>query len=167
MLPAQVKHPYAKPPTASTSLSLLPLPTPFPILSHLSTSFRIASPAADHEFRQGGLDLDVPVLLIAWVKDGEAPLEFIGYPRLEDGGFRLGDFKLALGSLGLETSSAMEIYFQDTGAWLGLLWSTSIRVCETHRVFFVRDTSINSLSMFDELCERYYAPAIGKGKQRA
>lgn len=118
-----------------------------------------------HDFLIDGLDLDVPVLLIIWLEDGEEPVEFIAYPRIKDGRLRLGDFKVALGNLGLEVYNDIEIYIQDQD-WLTLWWSTSLEVNGTDRFFFIRDATVGTLLRFEEIQEAYYPPTTGKGKRR-
>lgn len=110
--------------------------------------------------------MDVPVLLIIWLEDGEEPVEFIAYPRIKDGRLRLGDFKVALGNLGLEAYNNIEIYLQDQD-WLMLWWSTPLDISETDRFFFIRDATVSGLLRFKEIQEAYYPTVTGKGKQRA
>lgn len=110
--------------------------------------------------------MDVPVLLIMWLEDGEEPVEFIAYPRIKDGRLRLGDFKVALGNLGLEMYDNIEIYIQDQD-WLTLWWSTSLDVRQTDQFLFIRVATVSNLVRFEEIQEAYYPTATGKGKQRA
>lgn len=113
------------------------------------------------------MDLEVPVLLIVWLEDGAEPAEHLVYPRTDDGRLRLSDFKVSLGTLGLEIFDEIELYLEDTQVWLPLSWSTGLCVGDTTRVLFVRNATITRLVNFKQLREYHYPTAIGKGKQRA
>lgn len=113
------------------------------------------------------LDLEVPVLLIVWLEDDAEPAEQLVYPRADDGRLRLGDFKVSLGALGLEIFEEVELYLEDTQAWLPLSWSTGLFVGNSNRALFVRNATITHLVNFKQLREYHYPTAIGKGKQRA
>ncbi|KAF8955834.1 hypothetical protein BDZ97DRAFT_1926212 [Flammula alnicola] len=141
-----------------------PLPEirPFPSLSPLNNSPSpppIASTSQrvlDRPFSRNNtpdiqatvFDKSLGVTLMAWTKNNARFVEMVLYPR-EDARVRLSDFKVLLGSKGIEQTQDIEIYHFGHARWLPALWNTPHIVPSRGHALLMRYADVTHLDDFE------------------
>jgi hypothetical protein len=104
-------------------------------------------------------------------------IETIVYPR-EDARVRLSDFKVLLGSIGLEQTQSIEIFHFGRACWLPAAWNTPHLVPARGHVLLLRYVGVTNIDKFDQsLPWLFEVPSVSiatppatidhKGKKRA
>ncbi|PPQ98098.1 hypothetical protein CVT26_003268 [Gymnopilus dilepis] len=163
-------------------------PRPFPELSPLgdtsdqvrSSSQQLKSPSSppSNDMIPDNLPLNtsVGVTLMAWTKDNGPCIHCTVYPNI-DGRVRLSEFKMALGTRGIEQGNSIEVYHFGKECWLPALWDTPLPIPSRDHVLLIRYAGVRQIKNFelylpwvsDQSPVMLTPPSTGsrKGKERA
>jgi len=93
-----------------------------------------------------------------YFKDGQAPIQVLGYPRLTSR-LHLDDNKLLLGEHHVECGSEMEYFNPDVNRWVGIRWDSPILVDKVGATILLKVKGVRDLEHWDV----HVGIAIGAG----